>query len=154
MMSNDRLADEMGTPMDSTQNADRRGGFSLLEAMIALVILAIGIFGATAGHIAAAKNSSDSRLQTFAMDLAEEQIEIMRIMSPADVLALASTPNDSANPIDPDPGDGATMKFNRSWIIQDNTPEDDVIAITVNVTWVNAVGNTRTVRVQTLKADL
>jgi Tfp pilus assembly protein PilV len=131
-------------------------GSLLLEAMIALVILAIGALGATAGHIIAIKNSSSSRHQSIAMSLAEEQLEIMRIASATDVKAMTAAPgypNDPTNPIDPDTSDSTSMAFNRSWTISPDTPEPGVIAITVQVNWVNPLGNDRTVRLQTLKAD-
>ena len=41
----------------------RREGISLLEVMVALVILGIGILGTTAGQLAAIKLSNDSRIQ-------------------------------------------------------------------------------------------
>jgi Tfp pilus assembly protein PilV len=134
----------------------REGGSLLLEAMIALVILAIGALGATAGHIVAIKNSSSSRHQAIAMRLAEEQIEIMKITSATDVKAMtgaAGYPNDPTNPIDPDTADSTAMAFNRSWTITPDSPETGVIEITVQVNWVNPIGQDKSVRLQTLKAD-
>lgn len=128
-------------------------GSLLLEAMIALVILAIGALGATAGHIVAIKNSSSSRHQTIAMRLAEEQLEIMRIATATDVKAMGAA-NDPNNPIDPDTNDSTAMSFNRSWTVTADSPEPGVIAITVQVNWVNPLGNDKTVRLQTLKADI
>lgn len=142
---------------EASSNRRSRRGFTLIEAMVALGILAVGVLGTTVGHIYAVRNSSDSRHQSVAMRLAEEQLEIMTIMSGDDVKDMVTAPgypNDPSNPIDPDPGDGANMEFNRSWTITPDSPEARVISITVAVNWVNALGNTKTVRVQTLKADL
>jgi len=73
------------------------------------------------------------------------------------VLALTAAvgyPNDPGNPIDPDPGDGNVMAFNRSWTIENDTPEAGVIRITIQVSWTNSLGNTQTARIQSYKAEL
>lgn len=131
----------------------RRDGFTMLELMVALGLLAFGLLGVTAGQIMAMKLSSSSRDHTLAMYLAEQQMETLQASSGADVKALAGTPNDPANPIDPDPGDGVEMAFVRRRIIEADQPEAGVIRITIEVDWVNSLGNTQTARVQSFKAD-
>ncbi len=54
---------------------------------------------------------------------------------------------------EPDPGGGTVMPFQRSWLIEPDTPEAGVARITVNVLWQDALGNTRTARIQSLKAS-
>jgi Tfp pilus assembly protein PilV len=133
------------------------GGFSLLEAMVAMAILAFGLLGATAGQIMAMKLTSTSRSHTLAMDLAEQQLEVFQADTGANVKALITGPgflDDANNPIDPDPGDGSDMQFARRWLIQPDSPEAGVIMLTIEVDWTNALGNVRTARVQSLKADL
>ena len=46
-------------------------GYTLVEVMVALGILAVGVIGATAGQIAAMKLSSDSKSHAMALSLAE-----------------------------------------------------------------------------------
>jgi len=132
-------------------------GFSLLEVMIALSILAFGMLTATVGQISAMKTSRQSRTQMLAMYLAEQQMETFHGMTTADVIAAASDPNypnDPANPIDPDPGDDNDINFNRRWFIQQDTPETGVISLRVEVDWVSPLGFTRTATLQSLKAGL
>jgi type IV pilus assembly protein PilV len=129
-------------------------GLSMLEVMVALVILGIGILGTTAGQIAAIKLSTDSRIHGEAMYLAEQQLEVFKSMSGADVAALAGTTVDPGNPIDPDPNDTTTMALNRSWTITDDTPEVGMITIQVDVSWSNSLGAVTTASVQSLKANL
>ena len=140
----------------TTRTRDRRGteGISMVEVMVALVILGIGILGTTAGQLAAIKLSSDSRIHSEAMYLAEQQLETFEAMSGADVAALAGTTSDPANPIDPDPNDATAMGLNRSWTITTDTPEAGVITIQVDVSWTNSLGLVRTASVQSLKAEL
>ena len=133
---------------------ERCGGFSLLEVMVALGILAIGVVGMTAGQILALKISSTSRSHTMALDLAEQQMEIFEATTAADVLTLVGSPNDPDNPIMMDPGGGTPVPFTRRWEILADTPQVGVIQVTVMVDWVNALGTPRTARLQSLKADL
>ena len=132
----------------------RRRGFSLIELMIALGILAFGILATTASQLGAMKVSVESRNRSVAMNLAEEQMEIFEVMSPVEVLALIIAPgypNDPSNPIDPDPGDGASNSFARSWSIQDDTPEAGIMTITVTVAWTDGQGTLRSEQVLALK---
>lgn len=133
--------------------ARSRQGISLIEVMVALVILGIGILGTTAGQIAAIKLSQDSRTNAAAMNLAEQKLEEFEFMPAADVEVLAGTTADAANPIDP-PDDGVVMALNRSWTITPDTPEPGIMTVQVDVSWTNSIGNVSTVTVQTLKADL
>jgi prepilin-type N-terminal cleavage/methylation domain-containing protein len=55
-----------------------RAGFSLIEVMVAIVILAIALTGLTAGITTALGSSKESELQTSAALLAAGQIELLR----------------------------------------------------------------------------
>ena len=130
-----------------------RDGFSLIEVMVALGILAFGVLGATTGQIMAMKLSTTSRHAALAMELAEQQMETFQAMPAAAVTALGSG-TDGDNPLDPDPNDGIAMAFNRSWTITPDGLVTDVISMQVDVTWTNALGQARTTSLQNLKADL
>ncbi len=43
--------------------------------------------------------------------------------------------------------------FDRRWLITEDSPEAGVIAITVEVDWINPLGNRITTRLGSLKAD-
>ena len=137
--------------------ARRAAAFTLLETVIALGILSVGVLAVAASLLTALKFSTNSRAATHAMYLAEEQVEIMRLMPPADVLAMVPDDNfadDALNPIDPDTGDDDTTQFNRRWRIQDDTPEDGMMTITIEVDYADRLGITRTVGLRTLKATI
>ncbi len=130
-----------------------RDGFSLLEVMVALAILAIGVLAATTGQLMAMKLSTTSRHAGLAMQLAEQQMETFQAMPAADLKTLG-TANDPNNPLDPDPNDGVAMAFTRRWIITPDSPEADVIALEVQVDWSDGLGQARTTSLRNLKADL
>ena len=130
-------------------------GFTLLETMVALGILAVGTLGVGASILTAIKYATQSRNATQAMYLAVDQLEVMRLMSAPAVLAMVPDANfldDPTNPIDPDPNDDDTTTFDRRWRIEDDVPEGGLITITVDVDYVDRMGITRTVRLRTLKA--
>lgn len=146
----------MGGMADRSRRSGGRAGFSMIEVMIALTILAVGIIGIGAIQLTATKLSGNSRVRTQAAFLAQQQLEVFRAMPATQVKALttaAGYPNDPANPIDPTPGDGQSVTFNRRWTIQPGTPEAGVITITVEVDYKDEGGTTRTVRLETFKAD-
>ena len=130
----------------------RRDGFSLLEVMVALGILAVGVLGATSAQLMAMKLSTSSRYAGLAIQLAEGQIETLQAMSAADVITLG-TANDPNNPLDPDPNDGVGMEFTRRWIITPDSPEVGVLSLQVEVDWVDGLGTTRTTTLQSVMAD-
>jgi len=148
--------DELTSTGTSRGRSRRRRGFSIVEVMLALAVLAVGILATTAGQMKALRQSADSRYNMLALSLAEQQMEIFRLMDSADVLALTADgnyPNDPSNPIDAVAADDSTVEFNRRWIIENDTPEAGVIRITVEVDWQNSLGSTRTARIQGLKAS-
>ncbi|MBW2400865.1 MAG: prepilin-type N-terminal cleavage/methylation domain-containing protein [Deltaproteobacteria bacterium] len=133
------------------------GGFSVLEVMIALSILAFGMMAAMAGQVSALKTIRQSRTQMLAMYLAEEQMEDFQAMTTADVIAAISDlnyPNDPENPIDPNPNDDDMVTFNRRWFIEPNALETGLTRLTVEVDWVTPLGFTRTTTLRSMKAAL
>jgi type IV pilus assembly protein PilV len=146
----------------STQAGEKSGrvrrtsGFTLVEVMIALGLLAVAVLGVATAQLGALKVSRGSHLRAQAMFLAQERLEAFQAMSAANLIlvpGLVGYPNDPLNPIDPIPGDGDATTFNRSWNVAADTPETDVIAISVNVTWVDSRGTPRTLTLRTMKAS-
>lgn len=134
-----------------------RSGFSMLEIMIALGVLSLGVLAMTAGQLAAIKLSGDSRSRTTAMALAQQQVETVHTMTAQDVKDMvppSGTADDPSNPIHPNPDDASSITFNRSWTVQEDTPETGVITVTIVVTWTDEEGIPRTIRLRTLKADV
>jgi type IV pilus modification protein PilV len=132
-------------------------GFTLIETVVALGILSVAVLAVAASMLTAIKYSARSRMATAAMYLAEDQLEIMRLLSATDVLAMVPNENfvnDGLNPIDPDPGDDSSTTYNRRWRVQSDTPEAGLITITVEVDYLDRLGITRTVSMRTLKAGV
>jgi len=138
----------------------RASGFTLFEVMIAFALLGVAILGVAAAQLGALKLTRDSHLRTQAMFLAEQQLEVFQSMSAVNLVLVPDEvdyPNDTTNPIDnpidPSPGDGDATTFNRSWAVAVDTPEANVITITVNVDWTDPRGRPRTLTLRTMKAS-
>ena len=127
----------------------RADGFTLLEVVIAMGILAAGLLAVAAAQITALSVSSRSKHLLDAVHLAEGQLEAFRAMSTA---ALPATGNDPNNPISIASDAADETVFNRRWTITPNSPMPGVTRITVAVDWFDEkIGNTRTTTLQTLK---
>lgn len=151
-----QLKSDQIRPCPRRHRTVRNAGVSLVEVVIALAVLGFGMLGAAAAQIAAYHSSDNSRERVLAHGLAQQQIERFQSMSTSALELVRSDPgypNDSANPIDPDPNDATAMRFNRSWTITPDTPEDDVYTILVTVGWTGALG-AQTVRIETFKSEL
>lgn len=60
----------------------RRNGFSLIEVMVAVFILAVAVVGLTRGLTTALGSSKDAELYSMAVQLAESRIEFLRADGP------------------------------------------------------------------------
>lgn len=130
---------------------DREAGFTLIEVMIAMIIMAVGLLTIGLAQLTAIRMATTSKYMSQAMYLAEQQMEIFHLMPAADVVAMVGTTADGSNPIDL--ADGDATAFDRSWTVVLDTPETDVITITVDVNWLNETGTQRNVSLQRLKTS-
>lgn len=67
-----------------------RGGFSLIETLVALVILALGLFAMAATSAAVTTTLTGSRMATIATQLANQRAEVLRATARATVPACAA----------------------------------------------------------------
>lgn len=135
----------------------RASGFTLLETIVAITILGIGVLGVAGSLVTSMKTTRESRARTDASYLAEQQMEIFRLMSTANLTLAQANPPDPGNPsseIDPDPNDGNPTTFTRTWEILSDDPEPGIFKVTVIVGFTDKLGNPQTERIQSLKADI
>ncbi|TFW09609.1 type IV pilus modification protein PilV [Oxalobacteraceae bacterium OM1] len=75
----------------ATGKTERVRGFSMIETLVALVVLAIGVLGAAGLQLASLRSNKEAGMQTGALELAADIAEELRIRSagnPAGVLEL------------------------------------------------------------------
>jgi prepilin-type N-terminal cleavage/methylation domain-containing protein len=104
-------------------------GFTLVEVIVALTVLAIGVLGISVIFPLSSHDLSKSGMSTKALELCQEKIEELHNMAYDEAaLSTAVVHQDSLNPIG-----GA---FDRSWYVQDNQPVAGCKTIQVTVAWV------------------
>jgi len=119
-------------------------GFSLLEVLIGLVVLAIGILAIAGMQITAIKGNYFSGSLTQATILAQDKMEELKNTSYDSVTSGSDTKTIP-------PGGGTT--FTRAWNVVNTTTT--MKTITVTVTWTEAVGGVginRNVSFSTIRA--
>lgn len=120
------------------------GGFTLIEVMIAFVIMGIGLLTIALAQMTAMRMTARSKQMSQAMYLAQEQLELFTAVVPT----AAGNFQDPLNPIDIDPNDRDMTTFNRSWNITLNTPTAGVHTVNVTVVWNNPEGGSSSSGVQ------
>jgi Tfp pilus assembly protein PilV len=118
-------------------------GLTLLEALISMVILAVGVLGLAPVLVTAVRGNAGSRENTVAVNLAREQIELFERMDPLPALPFKSAEEKL--------GGGS---FSRSTYIVDNASDTTVpegsCQIEVTVSWHDIANLPRTSRLVTL----
>jgi len=136
----------MGT-MKGLPEIKREKGFTLLEVMIALLILSIGLLGLAGLQIASTKSNSFSNQMTIGITLGQDGLEILRNLEYDDTQLNAGNHPDSDNPLRR-LGD---MGFNRSWTVSEDAA-NKLKTITVTVQWPDP-DNTHNVQFTTVKTQ-
>ena len=111
-------------------------GFSLIEVMIAMLILGMGLLTLGLAQLSAMRSANKSESMSQAMYLAEQQLDAFYVTAPA----VAGLTIDPLNPIDPDPLDDDFTLYNRQWNVVQNSPQPGLSTVTVQVTPVSLEG--------------
>jgi type IV pilus assembly protein PilV len=104
-------------------------GFTLIEVMIALVILAAGLLALMTMQIVSIKSNAFSSEMTYASMLAQSRLEQIRNMPYASITPGVVT--------DTVPARDATkgMAYNVKTQVVDNTPATDMKTVTLTIDW-------------------
>ncbi len=123
-------------------------GFSLLEVLIAIVVLGVGLLGIAKIQGTTMLNSAESGMQTHAVNLAQEKIEEFRHYANKSVYTAYAT-----NAIGTDTvGENAT--FNRTWTISDCPNSVICKQVSVKVAWVGIDGTTSNIELTSEIAEI
>lgn len=129
--------------MTLEQTAGNQRGFSLNEALIAIVILSSGLLTLAQFQTRALEGSSESKLRTAAMNLVRQKLEELRGRALTDYPSIATGRED----LQTHPGD--TARFSRHWTVTSNdSPAYKTVRVSAN--WTSADGEPQSVSVSSL----
>lgn len=129
----------------------KQKGFSLLEALIAMVVISTGLLGVAGFQGALFKNKTESKQQNEAISAAQQKIERFRgfgSLADFDQFTCA-VPTDCQETIT-----GTTTTYTRSWTYAPNASSASTPfkTVTVHVQWTTPRGESRSVSLNTLIA--
>ena len=117
-------------------------GFTLLEVMIAMVILAIGLLGLATMQIMAIKGNSFGQQMTVASTFAQNQLEQMR--------RSTGTLTDGSDIVTDQNG----ITYTRTWDVTLGQPQAGLTDVLITITWTGPTGQggeaTRTINIRTI----
>jgi type IV pilus assembly protein PilV len=121
-------------------------GFTLLEVMITLVILAIGLLGLAGLQIMAIKGNSFGQQMTVASTLAQNQLEALR-----ESAGSLSNGNDLVTAQN-------GIRYTRTWTVAANQPLANMDTVNITVSWAGPTGSgseaTRTITIRTIISQI
>ena len=117
---------------------DRRG-FSLVEVLIAMVVLSIAMMGLATLQVRCMRSNDLANRTTQAANLAQVKLEELLFMVAEGEHFAADVYDDDENPVSV-PADDQGAIFTRSWEFLDDEPVPAARTIIVTVTWDDPMG--------------
>lgn len=154
---------ESEDPVTTGMRRAARGedGFSLIEVLVALTILAVGLLSLALLQVTAIKGNASASKSTIATDLAQTKLELFRRdawtaidNSTNTTFGAGTTPIYASVPADA--GDNVTVRgtmFYRIWRVLPNAT-DSLKTITVWTCWQDDRGNWHSVMLVTQRANV
>jgi prepilin-type N-terminal cleavage/methylation domain-containing protein len=102
----------------------RTAGFTLVEIMVALVILAVGVLALAGGSLIVSRDLSASRSSTVAANLAQARLDHLRL------LAASTTPQCSSRELASSSSPVVSGAVAVSWIVEGAGPERTIRVLT------------------------
>ena len=152
-----------------TASSHRERGFSLIEVLVAVIVLSFGLLALAALQGSLFKASAEAKAQSVALSLAQEKLEYFRGYKTTEEFQSFTDGNDTAQTV------GGTQ-FTRSWTVSryahptaggnfaavadtgataaGYTTNNEFKRIQVNVQWTDAEGKSRTVTLEDAIASL
>jgi type IV pilus assembly protein PilV len=121
-----------------TNRLSTEQGLTLLEMMIALVILAIGLLALSGMQLTTIKANSAGFSSTTAVSQADQRIQqLKRVASFSDPLLTAGTHDINSIPSEADVTGGDGVTYHGKYTVTDDNPIVGVKLITYTVSWTN-----------------
>ncbi len=116
-------------------------GFTLIETMLAIAIMAIGLLALASLQVTAIGGNAQSKKRTLALSLAEDKIETYRHTAYASIPAGQEVET------------GLETLYTRNTNVENDTPVTGVKTVTVTVFWHNMNDKLKQVQLATIIAN-
>lgn len=116
-------------------------GFTLIEVMIALVILAVGLLALATMQIVSIRANAFSSEMTYATMLAQSRFEQFRNMAYVDITPTGGTPVTEDIPASEQ---SKGIPYRVQWTVDDNTPTTNMRTINLAVLWTGSPAGSAT----------
>ena len=116
-------------------------GFTLIETMLAIAIMAIGLLALASLQVTAIGGNAQSKKRTLALSLAEDKIETYRHTAYASIPAGQEVET------------GLETLYTRNTNVENDTPVTGVKTVTVTVFWHNMNDKLKQVQLVTIVAN-
>ncbi len=120
----------------------KAAGFSLIEVVISMTILAVGLLGFISLYGTGFKALKGSSVRTTALRLAQDKMETLRHERPGHITEAHYTKGE-------DPGKGLLI----SWSRVPSEENDNIWLISVEVTWTNQEGQSKKVVLKSFRSN-
>lgn len=132
-------------------------GFSILEALVAVVIMGFGILSLAGMQVSMSRNADDAKQRTEAVRLAQEKIEALRsytgisstLVGQATTSGLALNWNALVNGSESLNLNSTNATYTRTWTLGGNVA-DAMRGLTVDVGWTDRAGEVQTVSLSSI----
>lgn len=141
-----------------TERRRQRGGFTMIEVVIAMAVLAVGLLGVAAMQIYALRDSGSARHKTRAAGIARTQLESFANMPFSDPL-MAATSGWSSPPVvvnqevAASTGTQIEQSYNVQWRISNLNLIPTLKSVDVRVTWNEPNRPNRNVTLSTMRFE-
>ena len=125
---------------------DGERGFTLIEVLIALLVLMVGMAGILSLQLTSMKATSFSRHATEASSLVEDKVEDLRTVSLTSARFVSGTDQIDARGVA-----DANGLYTRTWTI---TPGTETTVISVSVTWTERGGDPYTITMADMRTGV
>ena len=119
------------------RHSNKSKGFSLIEVLVALVILSVSLLALAGLMVQSTKNSSWGSHLTEAATLAQDRLERFRAVRPQTDIAEGTHFDKFKSP-------WSGIEYTRTWTVATNGT-NTIRTITITVTWTDSVAHTITI---------
>lgn len=116
---------------------DSESGFSLIEVLVAMAILAIGLLAIASMQIHFAEGNTRSRQLVHATDIGLSKLDDLAAADPGDSDLAETDPNDQNDRHEDDPISSYPLDYDIFWDVTEDTTDtgEDILIIDLSVEW-------------------